>query len=166
MPQRHKMGAETGGLIMQFTVRRAIAALLSIIPTIFLTGCETTGSSPVAATGSSSAMANNPHPDLPASYRKQIAEFMRTRREKSRTRTERSAGSEPAIGSASALAVAAGPISVRCGLTVSTAGSSIRALATSSASTGRGCSPKRWPAVRIQTSSHSLRPSFSRKQNK
>jgi hypothetical protein len=74
------MEAETGGLIMQFGVRGAIAALLSIIPTICLTGCETTGSSPVAATGSSSAIANNPHPDLPTNYRKQIADFMRTQR--------------------------------------------------------------------------------------
>src|SRR5215475_1578128 len=73
-------GRKQGGLIMQFGVRGAIAALLSIVPTIFLTGCETTGSSPVAATGSSSAIANNPHPDLPANYRKQIADYIRTQR--------------------------------------------------------------------------------------
>jgi hypothetical protein len=75
-----KWEAETAGgayLIMQFGVRGAIAALFSIIPTVFLTGCETTGSSPAAAAGSSSAIANNPHPDLP---RKQIAEFMKTQK--------------------------------------------------------------------------------------
>jgi ABC-type Fe3+-hydroxamate transport system substrate-binding protein len=65
---------------MHFGVRGATFALLSIIATIFLAGCETTGSSPVAATGSSSAIANNPNPDLPANYRNQIANFMRTQR--------------------------------------------------------------------------------------
>lgn len=62
---------------MQFGVRGAIAALLSIVPTIFVTGCSA-ASSKVTATSSSSAIANNPHPDLPADYRKQIADFMRT----------------------------------------------------------------------------------------
>jgi hypothetical protein len=66
---------------MQFDVRGVAAALLSIVPPIFLAGCETTGSSPVTASGSSSAIANNPHPDLPANYRKQVAEFMRTQRD-------------------------------------------------------------------------------------
>jgi hypothetical protein len=55
---------------MQFDVRGVIFALLSIVPAIFLAGCVTTASSSVTA--------NNPHPDLPANYRKQIAEFMRT----------------------------------------------------------------------------------------
>jgi hypothetical protein len=67
---------------MQFNVRgTALAALLSIVPAIFLAGCVTTASSSVTASGSSSAIANNPHPDLPANYRKQIAEFMRTERD-------------------------------------------------------------------------------------
>ena len=167
---------------MQVDVSGVAAALLSIVPPIFLVGCETTGSSPVTASGSSSAIANNPHPDLPANYRKQIAEFMRTQRDalglvtlfpmgitkggaEISDRTERSAGSEPTMSSASALVAAAGPISVLFGLTVSTAGSCNWAPAASSASTGRGCSPKPWPAVRTRTSSHSLRPSFSRKHN-
>jgi hypothetical protein len=62
---------------MQFGVRGATFALLSTIPAIFLAGCETTASS---AAASSSAIANNPHPDLPANYRKQIADYMRTQR--------------------------------------------------------------------------------------
>ena len=57
-----------------------LTALLSIVPPIFLADCETTGSSPVAAAASSSTIANNPYPDLPANYRKQIADFMRTQR--------------------------------------------------------------------------------------
>ena len=59
---------------MQFGVRGVtfskLTALLSIVPAIFLVGCQTTASSSVTA--------NNPHPDLPANYRKQIAEYMRT----------------------------------------------------------------------------------------
>jgi NADPH-dependent 2,4-dienoyl-CoA reductase/sulfur reductase-like enzyme len=47
-----------------------VTALLSIVPAIFVAGCMTTASPPVTAT--------NPHPDLPANYRKQIAEYMRT----------------------------------------------------------------------------------------
>jgi hypothetical protein len=47
-----------------------LTALLSIVPAIFLAGCQTTASS--------SATPNNPHPDLPANYRKQIADYMRT----------------------------------------------------------------------------------------
>jgi hypothetical protein len=39
------------------------------------------GASPKAtATGSSPAIANNPYPDLPANYRKQIADYMQTQR--------------------------------------------------------------------------------------
>jgi hypothetical protein len=67
---------------MQFDVRgTALAALLSIAPAIFLASCVTTNSPTVTATASSPAVANNPHPDLPANYRKQIAEFMRTQRD-------------------------------------------------------------------------------------
>jgi hypothetical protein len=65
---------------MQFDVRgTALAALLSIAPAVFLAGCVTTDSPTVTA--SSSAKANNPNPDLPANYRKQIAEHMRTQRD-------------------------------------------------------------------------------------
>ena len=45
---------------------------LGIFGAILLAGCQTTGNS----TGVASA--NSPHPDLPANYRQQIAEFMRT----------------------------------------------------------------------------------------
>ena len=55
---------------MYFDVRGVTFALFSIVPAIFLADCVTTTSS--------SAKANNPHPDLPANYRKQIAEYMRT----------------------------------------------------------------------------------------
>jgi hypothetical protein len=59
---------------MQFGIRGVtfsqLTALLSTVPAIFLSGCLTTASSSVTA--------SNPHPDLPANYRKQIAEYMRT----------------------------------------------------------------------------------------
>lgn len=64
---------------MQFGVRGVafskLTALLSIVPAIFLAGCQTTASSSATAI---KVTANNPHPDLPANYRKQIAEYMRT----------------------------------------------------------------------------------------
>jgi hypothetical protein len=63
---------------MQFSVRGVTFALLSIAPAIFLAGCVTTASSSVTENNSRSVTANNPHPDLPGNYRKQIAEFMRT----------------------------------------------------------------------------------------
>jgi hypothetical protein len=66
----------TSSTRMRFSVHTA--ALLSIISTILLTDCETAGSAPVAAT--TATIANSAHPDLPANYRKQIADFTPTQR--------------------------------------------------------------------------------------